>query len=96
MPLKLPKHYSDGSLENLLRPSGLQAMNAQQQYQELVSMRAQTAQMNREDDFDMNRKPRKKKMQERIWRLCQHVLRNRSPSRPTRKVLGFASILRRQ
>ena len=50
MPLKLPRHYSDGSLENLLRPSGLQAMNAQQQYQKLVSMRAQTAQMNREDN----------------------------------------------
>ena len=50
MPLKLPKHYSDGSLEQLLRPSGLQAMNAQQQYQKLVSMRAQTAQMNREDN----------------------------------------------
>ena len=50
MPLKLPRHYSDGSLENLLRPSGLQNMNAQQQYQKLVSMRAQTAQMNREDN----------------------------------------------
>ena len=50
MPLKLPRHYSDGSLEKLLRPSGLQAMNAQQQYQKLISMRAQTAQMNREDN----------------------------------------------
>ena len=50
MPLKLPRHYSDGSLEKLLRPSGLQAMNAAQQYQKLISMRAQTAQMNREDN----------------------------------------------
>ena len=50
MPLKLPRHYSDGSLEQLLRPSGLNAMNAAQQYQKLISMRAQTAQMNREDN----------------------------------------------
>ena len=31
MPLKMPKHTGGGSLENLLRPSGLQAMNAAQQ-----------------------------------------------------------------
>ena len=50
MPLKLPRHYGDGNLENLLRPSGLNAMNASQQYQKLISMRAQTSQMNREDN----------------------------------------------
>ena len=44
MPLKMPRHTGGASLENLLRPSGLQAMNAQQQYQKLVSMRAQAAQ----------------------------------------------------
>ena len=37
-------------MENLMRPSGLQAMNAAQQYQKLISMRAQTSQMQREDN----------------------------------------------
>ena len=50
MPMKMPSHQGGGSLENLLRPSGLQAMNAAQQYQKLVSMRAQSAQMQREDN----------------------------------------------
>ena len=34
----------------MIRPSGLEQMNAHQQYQKLISMRAQTAQMNREDN----------------------------------------------
>jgi len=50
MPMKMPSHQGGGSLENLMRPSGLQAMNAAQQYQKLISMRAQTAQMQREDN----------------------------------------------
>ena len=50
MPMKMPSYQGGGSLEHLLRPSGLQAMNSAQQYQKLVSMRAQTAQMQREDN----------------------------------------------
>ena len=49
MPMNLPRPKSDGGLEQMLRPSGLESMNSAQQYQKLISMRAQTAQMNRED-----------------------------------------------
>jgi len=50
MPLKMPRHTGGTSLETLLRPSGLQNMNATQQYNKLVSMRAELAQRNREDN----------------------------------------------
>ena len=50
MPLKMPKHTGGSSLEHLLRPSGLQNMNAQQQYNKLVQMRAEIAQRSREDN----------------------------------------------
>ena len=33
----------------MLRPSGLESMNSAQQYQKLIALRAQTAQMSRED-----------------------------------------------
>ena len=50
MPLKMPRHTGGTPLETLLRPSGLQNMNAQQQYNKLVQMRAELAQRNREDN----------------------------------------------
>ena len=53
MPLKMPRHTGGTPLETLLRPSGLQNMNAQQQllqYNKLVQMRSELAQRNREDN----------------------------------------------
>ena len=50
MPLKMPRHTGGTPLETLLRPSGLQNMNATQQYNKLVTMRSELAQRNREDN----------------------------------------------
>ena len=62
----MPRPKSDGMLEQMLKPSGLEQMNNFQQYQKLISMRSQVSQKHREDQA-----------MDEYQRLTQHISQGR-------------------